>query len=593
MNRREFSKLAIASAMTPKIHATSLPSQEAPLKLRTFNYENVKLLPGPLLEQFNQTRDTYFNIPDERMLVGFRKRAGLQAPGMSLDGWYANDVFHAFGQFLAGMSRMSKATGDTAMKDKVNGLIAEWAKTIAPDGYFYYSNKPNAPHYTYEKMMGGLNDAYEYLGNGNAREHAARITSWAMKNLGRERNPGSETNPSGGDGKGGSEWYTLAENLYRFYEFTGDKTYKNFADVWHYTKYWDGYADNKPEVNQLHAYSHVNTLSSAAMAYKVSNDPKYLRTLTNAHAYLQAHEVFATGGYGPGERLLSPNGQLGDSLDKQLRTFEDPCGSWACFKMSRYLMSFTGDANYGDWLEALLYNGIGAALPVREDGATFYYSDYRMSGGSKFYHWQHWPCCSGTYPQAVADYFNTIYFLQNGKGLFVNLYVPSEVTWQPGTSNESAVIRQETKYPREDTIRFTVVRTPEQTYPIAFRIPAWASKDVRLKVNDAAADFPISPGQWATISRKWKSGDTIELLLPAIIRMKAIDAQHPRRFAILRGPEVLVTSAAREPRKADIVEWAGGLQGTPSPRAQQEIRNRFVAYRDLPIAVPYFMYFDA
>ena len=41
---------------------------------------------------------------------------------------------------------------------------------------------------------------------------------------------------------------------------------------------------------------------------------------------------------------------------------------------------------------------------------TFYYSDYRVAGGMKVYYWDAWPCCAGTYLQAVADYPNLIYY---------------------------------------------------------------------------------------------------------------------------------------------------------------------------------------
>ncbi|MDB6123634.1 MAG: hypothetical protein JWQ71_2627 [Pedosphaera sp.] len=39
---------------------------------------------------------------------------------------------------------------------RANVLVNEWAKCIAPDGYFYYNSKPNARHYTYDKMLWGL-----------------------------------------------------------------------------------------------------------------------------------------------------------------------------------------------------------------------------------------------------------------------------------------------------------------------------------------------------------------------------------------------------------------------------------------------------
>ena len=103
------------------------------------------------------------------------------------------------------------------------------------------------------------------------------------------------------------------------------------------------------------------------------------------------------------------------------------CGSWAAFKLSRYLMQFTGEARYGDWTERIFYNGIGSALPVTTEGKNFYYSDYRLAGGMKVYYLAAWPCCAGTYIQAVADYHNIIYY-KNAENLRESLCA-SEVTW--------------------------------------------------------------------------------------------------------------------------------------------------------------------
>ncbi len=335
---------------------------------------------------------------------------------------------------------MSKATNDSAMLDKASFLIEEWAKAMDADGYFYYSREPHFPHYIYEKMVCGLVDMYAYGGNKNAISHLERITAWAEKNLDRTRRdvPKAGERVFCGDG---TEWYTLSENLYRAYQLTGDERYQNFGDVWHYDNYWSMFNAPNPRPDYRHAYSHCNTLSSAAMTYAVTSNPKYLDTIVKAHDFFQRTQVYATGGFGPGEELMPPDGSLGDSLDTTSASFETGCGSWAIFKLSRYLMSFTGQAKYGDWVEKMFYNGIGGGLPMQPDGHTFYYSDYRVRGGAKVYlEDQKWCCCSGTYPQAIADYYNFIY-LHDNDGLYVNLFVPSEVSWKGTGSRRRRVIR--------------------------------------------------------------------------------------------------------------------------------------------------------
>ncbi len=78
---------------------------------------------------------------------------------------------------------------------------------------FSTAKKPNARHYVYEKMIGGLVDNYVFTGNKDALKYLSVITDWAIKNLTRERLYGQTA----------SEWYTLSENLYRAYSVTKDK----------------------------------------------------------------------------------------------------------------------------------------------------------------------------------------------------------------------------------------------------------------------------------------------------------------------------------------------------------------------------------
>ncbi|MCC7353896.1 MAG: glycoside hydrolase family 127 protein, partial [Anaerolineae bacterium] len=413
-----------------------------------FNYEGVRLGPSRWRDQYQHTRDYFLAIPDDDILKGFRQRAGLPAPGQDMGGWYSGDdkdqwhspgdIFHTFGQWLSGLSRMAKVIGDVAMREKVLGLMAEWAKTIAPDGYFFFSDHPNAPHYTYEKTCGGLVDIAQYLGNQDALRHLEKITHWAIKNLGQKRSPATHDDFAGSGSQKPSEWewYTLSENLYRAYRLTGDPMYKDFAQVWHYTPYWDALARGEDAFLGKHAYSHVNTLSGAAMAFAVTGERKYFDAIANAYRILWDHHLFVTGGYGPRERFSPPDGSLGKSLDFIEGTMgltpdssaETTCGSWAGFKLTRYLAHFTGRARYSDWTERLLYNCIGASLPMTGRGCTFYYSSYMMADAHKSYVPVAWPCCSGTYPMAVADYHNIVYYRDAG-GLYVNLFLPSEVTW--------------------------------------------------------------------------------------------------------------------------------------------------------------------
>jgi DUF1680 family protein len=285
----------------------------------------------------------------------------------------------------------------------------------------------------------------------------------------------------------------------------------------------------------LHAYSHVNALSSAARAYEVLNDEKYLQTITNAWDMLESTQWFATSGWGPNEEFVPPGkGLLGKSVFTTRNHFETPCGSYAQFKLARYLMRLTGQARYGDGLELMLYNGILAAKPMGPDGQTFYYSDYGPLA-RKGYRAEPWPCCAGTYPQVVVDYLISAY-LHDDDGVYVNLYVPSEVRWK------SIRLVQGTTYPDEGTSRLTVYGGGE--FAIRLRQPRWA-RSMTVRVNGQEQPAKADARGFVEIRRHWKDQAFLEVNLPLDRREEPIDHQHADLVAVMRGPVMMV--AAMDP----------------------------------------------
>jgi len=520
-------------------HIVPLPAEKGEKKLSTFDYRSVTLDSGRMRAQMDEVCDEYLRIPNDDLLKGFRLRAGLPAPGNDLGGWYTSDTFHVFGQIVSGLSRLYATTGNAACREKANALLLEWSKCIEPDGYFFYTRKPNAPHYIYDKMLWGLLDAHLYCENKEALGYLSRITDWAVKNLEHTRLLGPK----------GHEWYTLSENLYRAYLITGDPKYRDFGRVWEYTEYWDMYGrkqdifEVRPDGQQVrayHAYSHVNTLGGAGAAYLVTGDPHYLAILKNAYDYLQANEVFATGGYGPSEQLL-PHDKVVLKLANTPATFETQCGTWAVFKLVKYLQAFTGDARYGDWAERLAINGIGATIHMSADGHVFYYSDYRTSGGEKAMQAHgSWTCCTGTRPQAVADFCDLIY-LKDTENLYVNLFAPSSIQWRHAGANVH--LQQTTRFPEDGAVAFTIGTDQSVEFGLKIRSPGWLAEPMTVKLNGKPLASPVDEQHWCTVQRTWKNGDRLEVVLPMRLEVSYITPGQRYPAAIMYGPTVLAARA--------------------------------------------------
>ncbi len=518
--------------------------------LAQLDYGQVQLLPGPLQRQARENHQLVLHLDEDSLLRPFRVRAGLAAPGEDLGGWYDTDAFApgaTFGQWVSALSRHYAITGDVPTRAKVHRLVRAYAQTIDADGKFYRNNR--FPSYIYDKLVGALIDAKTLTGDESALATLARATDAAMPYLPPHAMPRNEHAQPGEDFSqhAWDESYTIPENQFIAWHVTGRSRHRELGRRFLYDDFFQPLAEGDNVLPGKHAYSHVNGMSSAAQAYLSLDAPMYLRAAKNGFSMIAA-QSYATGGWGPDEHFVEPgSGALGASLAEMHRSFETPCGAYAHFKLTRYLLRITRDALYGDSMERVLYNTVLGALPLQPDGHAFYYSDYTREAAKSF-HPDRWPCCSGTLPMIAADYSISTCFTDT-EGIYVNLYVPAQIRWRQGGSR--CGLRIDTEYPYAGTVRMALDLRTEQTFTVNMRIPAWAA-GASLAVNGKRDMREMLPGSFAALRRTWRPQDRIELDLPLPMRLEPVDAEHPDTVAVLNGPLVLMrlldaADAARAP----------------------------------------------
>jgi uncharacterized protein len=552
LSRRAFLKggAAVGGALVlgPRKVLAAGGEAPGPALLEQFDYGSVRLLDGPLREQFDRNHAFFLAMDEDALLKPFRQRAGLPAPGPDLGGWYNfSPKFdpprnltgfipgHSFGQYLSGLARAYAATGSAPTRAKVRRLVRGFAPTVTAAFYRDYA----LPCYTFDKINCGLIDAHEFAGDPIALEVLNRATDAALPWLPphAQTRPEQAARPHPNVAFTWDESYTLPENLYLAWRRGAGARFRRLAGRFLQDRdYFDPLAAGENVLPGLHAYSHVNALCSACQAYLATGSAKHLRAAKNGFACVRTTQSFATGGWGPNETFQRPGGGgLGRSLTTTHASFETPCGSYGHFKLCRYLLRITGDSRYGDSMEQVLYNTILGAKPILADGSSFYYSDYNDSA-VKVYHGDKWPCCSGTFPQITADYGISSYF-RSKAGIWVNLFAPSRVSWsQAGTA---CVLTQRTDYPRVPTTSLELRMERPEAFAVALRIPAWAGPGTRIAVNGRAAEGTPEPGSFLTLERTWRDGDRIEVEFDVPLRLEAVDPQHPRTLALLRGPVAL------------------------------------------------------
>jgi DUF1680 family protein len=517
--------------------STALVSNN-PLPLHELGYAQVSLGTSPLERQTRENHHLVLNLDEDSLLRPFRLRGGLPAPGQELGGWYDTWGFApgaTFGQWLSALSRYYAITGDDATRAKVNRMVSGYAATVDTQGKFYRDNR--FPSYTYDKLVGGLLDAAKLTDNNIALATLHRTTQAALPYLPPHAVPRNEAAKPGEDFSqhAWDESYTLPENQFLAFRLTGDSQHRALGQRFLYDDFFFPLARGENVLPGKHAYSHMNALSSAAQAYLSLNQPIYLRAAQYGFAMIDA-QSFATGGWGPDEHFITPgSGKLGSGLAAENKSFETPCGAYAHFKLTRYLLRVTRNPAYGDSMERVLYNTVLGALPIQPDGHAFYYSDYTRQT-HKGFHPDRWPCCSGTLPMIAADYRISIAFTDE-QGIYVNLYVPAQISWQQ--QGRGARLSIDTLYPHASAISMIMQTPTEQTFTVNLRIPAWAA-GASLKINGRHETHPLVPGSFAAIRRQWRTGDRIELDLPLQMRLQPVDAEHPDMVALLAGPLVLM-----------------------------------------------------
>ena len=526
-------------------------SEKAEPPLEEFQYSDVELAPGLAQTQFEQTQSVLLGLNEDSLLKPWRLRAGLPAPGPEMGGWYDEVPLnktesgghgfapaHCFGQWISALARGYAAEHDARTKAKLERLLALYEPAIS--GRFYKNFR--YPAYNYDKMVIGLIDARYIAGLPQAGRLLELTTNAAEPHLpphALDRDePQRRWRASVGDNTTDDytwdESYTIAENLYLAYARGMGHRYQTLARRFLLNEtYYPPLSEGKNVLGHHHAYSFCNALSSAMQAYLVDDSRKHLRAASNAFDMITNTQSFATGAWGPNESFI-PEGsdELYKSLSDTHRGFETPCGSYAHFKLTRYLLRVTKDGRYGDSMERVLYNTVLGAKRLQPDGRAFYYSDYHF-GGSKTYFPDAWPCCAGTLPQVAADYRILIYF-RDAAGLFVNLYLPSQLSWI-STDGVQVKLTQAGDYPADDSINMRLDMSRPSTFPLHLRIPGWSTASIRI--NGIAVAMESKNG-FAVIERRWRSGDKIDLLLGSSPRLEPINALHPETVAVVRGPLV-------------------------------------------------------
>ncbi len=527
-----------------------------PAKANFFPVSNVRLLPGPFKDAMDEDAKYLLSLDPDCFLHRFRTNAGLHPKAPIYGGWESRGVSgHSLGHYLSACSMMYAASGDVRFKIKVDYIVDEldecqrarktgyvgaipredsiWNEVAAGDirSQGFDLNGGWVPWYTLHKMLAGLVDAYRYEGNKKALSVAIKFCDWIdvkFKNLTEDQFQKMLDCEHGG----------MNEALANVYALTGNKKYLALSYCFDHHKILDPLADDQDILPGKHANTQIPKVIGAARQYELTGNLKNEATAVNFWNIVTAHHSYVTGGNSDFEHFSKPD-ELSDHLNDNTT---ETCNSYNMLKLTRQLFEQKPDAHYMDYYERTLYNHIlGSINPG--DGMTTYYVPL-VAGGEKTYGTptESFWCCTGTGMENHVKYGESIYAKGSDGSLYVNLFIPSTLTWK----EKNLQIKMETDLPNSNNVVLKIKGNGKPTsFPIHIRYPHWANDGLTVTLNDTPLVIKKNPEGYYTIDKVWTTGDKIGITMKMEVHTEAMP-DNKTRVAFLYGPIVLSGELGKE-----------------------------------------------
>ncbi len=427
---------------------------------------------------------------------------------------------------MAELAKCQKANGNGYLSAYPEGLF----ETLARGGKVW------APFYTLHKIMAGLVDMYVQTGNEEALQVAEGVAGWVEAYF-------QGVNDDQRQFMLRTEYGGMNEVLANLAGITGRERYLHTARLFEQPAFLDPLAMHRDDLKGLHANTHVPKVIGAARMYELTGEARYRDIATYFLDEVLTERSYAIGNTSLDEHWRTDAGNLKGTLG-----YHDAecCVAYNLMKLERHVFSWTGDARWMDAYERSLWNSrLGT-----QDGQGLKQYFFPLAAG----YWRHvnspdasfW-CCTGTGAEEFAKFNDSIYF-HDGQSVWVNQFIASELTWK----EKGLTLRQETAFPVEQgtTLRLKVAAPRRWTMHI--RIPSWVAEEGgSVAINGHALEAFAQPGSYLSVTREWRDGDTVQVVLPMKLYAEGLPGD-PALRAALYGPLVLAADLGAGPASGPL-----------------------------------------
>jgi hypothetical protein len=547
-------------------------------------FEKTRLQAGEAMTRRERNRAYLMRLKTDNLLLSHYFEAGLKNMSYKPEGihWGWDSPTSEIrgivaGHWLSAAARIYAETGDTELKARADHIVSEIARCQAenggqwafpiPEKYLHWLKRGKnvwAPQYVCHKNMMGLLDMYMFAGNQQAFDVLLKEAAWFYdftSGISRENmNEMMEQQETGG----------MMMHWANLYAVTHDEQHLELMRRYERPLLFDALERGDDILTNMHANTTIPEVQGAARAYEVTGEERYRRIVENYwEMAVNVRGMYATGGQTCGE-IWTPMGQQSARLSEMN---QEHCTVYNMMLLSQFLFRWTGKAEYADYYERNLYNGIfaqgyweGRGLFMLNDpspapmGLVTYYLP--LSAGS-IKKWgsetEHFWCCHCTLMQANATMNDAIYFEQDGT-LVVAQYIPSELECElgdckvklkqgfDGRGGESIrinpVTRQVLSRPQDMLVRIAMECDGAKPITLKFRRPWWLSASMECLVNGQKTEMEDDGNGFVCITRQWYN-DVVVLSLPKALTCWPLPDRHDT-VAFMDGPVVLAGLVGEE-----------------------------------------------
>jgi len=506
--------------------------------VQPFNLQAVRLRPGPVLDALETNRRFLLALDPDRLLHMFRVTAGLPSTAAPLGGWEAPDNElrgHFTGHYMSACALLWAQTGDQTIRERGVHVASELARCQAAIGSGYVSAFPEelfdrlragqpawAPFYTLHKIMAGLLDTATLSTDQAALDTLLKMANWVER----------WTAPLDAAQMAKvleREFGGMNELLYNLAAVSGDSRWQSLAQRFDREHTFAPLAAQRDELQGLHVNTTIPQIIGAARGFEVTDSARQRQAAEFFWHTVAERRCYCTGGTSNGESWNTPPGALAHELSGYT---EESCVTYNMQKLTRHVYCWTGDSHLADYYERTFYNGIlGVQHPA--DGNKLYYlplaSGYWKLFGTPLHDF--W-CCTGSMAESFAKLGDSIYF-HDDSGIYVNLFVPSELTW----AERGVRLALDTRFPEEDTVRVTVLRARQSRFALHVRVPYW-TEGASVSLNGKPVPGSVRSGGYFKLERPWSEGDVLTVRLPMQLHAAPMP-DDASVVAVMYGPLVL------------------------------------------------------